>query len=561
MTLRDSVGHDDWPLRSWIMGAVGLVAGWLFVLLTSVESVPPWRQAAASLVLVSALSFIVTVELRRLRWSLLFAALCGAISAFVGWFTASYNFESDIFQWSFLSGLFAVLLAAPLFQTIRDEGAWRFPYARLHRHSWTDAVIGAASLAFTGAVFLLAWLIAELFHLIGVEVLQHLLENGLFNWMLGGFAFGAAFGLLREREELLATLQRLVMVVLSVLAPVLAIALLQFLASLPFTGLGRLWSSGLPTTPIMLLSGAGAILLTNAVIGNGKEDRSRNRLLRWSALGLVVTVLPLAVVAAISMSVRVQHYGWTPERMWGVVAVGIAIAYGLSGWWSVYRGGRDYDETLRPLQTAMAIGLCAIALFLALPIVDFGAISAKSQIERLKSHRIPPDDFDWKAMAFDFGPAGRRQLKGIVETGDPEQKLIAKAALNATSRYDVDIDQAGTAEQLDQNLRRIPQDFVLTPELRRAIVDTQTCRRDSKCLLLRLADDRLIIVEQSKEGSFNTETLLRQGRKWNREYMIVNVGDGDAHFRSDLTSAKVEVRTVQRRQLFIDGHSVGGVME
>jgi hypothetical protein len=56
-----------------------------------------------------------------------------------------------------------VLIAAPLFQTIRDEGGWRFPYARLHRHAWTDAVIGAASLAFTGITFLLAWLIAVLF--------------------------------------------------------------------------------------------------------------------------------------------------------------------------------------------------------------------------------------------------------------------------------------------------------------------------------------------------------------------------------------------------------------
>ena len=110
--------------------------------------------------MIATVSFVMTVEQRRWLWSLAFAAGWGAVVALVGWFTASYNSNPTIFEWPFLSGVFAVLLAAPLFQTVRDEGAWRFPYARLHSHAWTDAVIGAAALAFTGISFLLAWLIA-----------------------------------------------------------------------------------------------------------------------------------------------------------------------------------------------------------------------------------------------------------------------------------------------------------------------------------------------------------------------------------------------------------------
>ena len=139
---------------------------------------------------------------------------------------------------------------------------------------------------------------------------------------------GAALGLLRERDALVATLQKLVMVVLSVLAPVLAVALAAFLLSLPFTGLSGLWESDIPATPMLLLSGAGAILLVNAVIGNGKEERNLNRWLQYAALTLVVCVLPLAVLAAMSMGERISQYGWTPERIWGVVAVTIAIAWG-----------------------------------------------------------------------------------------------------------------------------------------------------------------------------------------------------------------------------------------
>ena len=128
--------------------------------------------------------------------------------ALVGWFTARYNQIPNIFEFPFLSGILAVLIAAPLFQTIRDEGAWRFPYARLHRHAWTDAVIGAASLAFTGVTFLLAWLIATLFDVIGIEAIKDLLQEEWFGWMLAGLAFGGAVGILRERDALVA-LQRM----------------------------------------------------------------------------------------------------------------------------------------------------------------------------------------------------------------------------------------------------------------------------------------------------------------------------------------------------------------
>ena len=55
--------------------------------------------------------------------------------------------------------------------------------------------------------------------------IKDLLQEEWFGWMLAGFAFGGAAGMLRERDSLVGTLQRLVMVVLAVLAPVFAAAL------------------------------------------------------------------------------------------------------------------------------------------------------------------------------------------------------------------------------------------------------------------------------------------------------------------------------------------------
>ena len=109
-----------------------------------------------------------------------------------------------------------------------------------------------------------------------------------------GFAFGSTVGLLRERDARVANLQLLAIVELAVLAPVLAAGLALFLRSLPHTGLVKLWASSLPTTSMMLSAAAFAVLLTNAVIGDGaRGEEPRTGLLLWrSALLLSLCVLP-----------------------------------------------------------------------------------------------------------------------------------------------------------------------------------------------------------------------------------------------------------------------------
>ena len=569
----------DWPLRPWIMAAICAVAGLIFDFLTDLDTSyarSAAEQAGATFVAIAAVSFVLTVEQRRWIWSLGFAIGWGAVVALVGWFTASYNQNPTIFEWPFLSGVFAVLLAAPLFQTIRDEGAWRFPYARLHSHAWTDAVIGAASIGFVGVTFLLAWLIAGLFDLIGIELIKDALQESWFGWMLAGFAFGAALGLLRERDALVGTLQRLVMVVLSVLAPVLAAALALFLVSLPFTGLDALWDSSLPATGLMLLAGAGAVLLANAVIGNGQEERGPSRLLRLSALVLVLVVLPLAIIAAVSIGVRIGQYGWTPERIWGVGAVAVAIAYGIAGWWSIVRGRERFDQSLRPLQTRLALGLCGLALLLALPIVDFGAISARSQVERLAARKMPAAEFDWQAMAFDFGPAGRRALTRIARGGPTEQRTLAAAALAIKNRYDIDAEVAktGAIANLHRYLRVIPEGATVPAKLREAIGSTRFCR-ENPCVLLIVDPHRALVAGHWQGDEAIQRQMLKQAANGS---WAVNADEasglhmprpatGEASTTQkvadspDLARAKVELRPVERRQLYIDGKPVGEPFE
>lgn len=572
-SVRHSSEDEAWPLRPWIWAAVCSLGMLAVNRLLDLDRDPEiWRQVVAVFVIVAALAFVVTAELRRLLWAVGFALGAGAVLAFVGWFTASYNKGGEIAEYPFLAGIFALLIAAPLFQTVRDEGSWRFPYVRLHSHVWTDAVIGAASLAFTGVSFLLAFLIAQLFDLIGIGLFKDLLDKGWFGTMLAGFAFGAALGLLRERDALVATLQKLVLVILSVLAPVLAFALVGFLLSLPFTGLAPLWDSGVPTTPVLLAAAAGAAGLVNAVIGDGKSDGSGNRILRWSALLLSLCILPLAVIAAISMGVRIEQYGQTPDRIWGLLAVVVATVYGVAYLAAVARSAKallDWDDHIRPANVRIALGLCALALFLALPTMDFGAMSARDQLARLKSGATKAAEFDWQAMAFDFGPKGRAELQRLSKTGSAHQRKGAKAALASSNRWD--IEELVKVEQADGAMRNFtyqPADRVLDEETRRTLISGDVCRRP--CRIIWLDEKRMVVVGVRYDDGPVQSGVYRLQKDLNAknggaDKMVWLREDAYAREVEDVKNlnpqSKVEIHAVPMNQVYVDGKPVGDVFK
>lgn len=569
--VRHSSEDEAWPLRPWIWAVLGALAGFTVNRLLDVDPDPSiGRQVAATFVIVATLGFLLTGELRRLLWAMLFALGAGAVLGFVGWFTASYNKGGEMAEYPFLAGIFALLIAAPLFQTVRDEGSWRFPYARLHGHVWTDAVIGAASIAFTGVAFLLALLISQLFGLIGVEFFTELLRKAWFGLSLAGFAFGAAMGLLRERDALVTTLQKLVLVIFSVLAPVLAFALVGFLVSLPFTGLAPLWDSGVPTTPVLLAAAAGSAGLINAVIGDGKAEGSQNRVLRWSALALSLTILPLAVIAAISMGVRIEQYGFTPDRIWGLLAVVVASVYGVAYLIAAVRSAKaplDWDDHIRPANVKIALGVCGLALFLALPVLDFGAVSARDQVARLKSGVTKAAEFDWQAMAFDFGPKGRAALTALATSGDAFQRQSAKAALASDNRWQVDdnvvVEQGSDWEK---NFTFVPAQRVLDKGGRQALLRANICRLP--CRIIWLDEKRLVAIGQTYKNDLVTAVLFEQviddgatsptaGKLiWQREDRYAEERPDVDQLRAD---SKVEIRDVPMQRAYVDGKPVGEV--
>jgi hypothetical protein len=569
MDRQGSLDHPAWPLRAALLAAGGAAFGLAVERLIGGMHSPTWtddpfRVAAAAFMVVSGTVFAFSLERLRWRWSAAFAAVAGLIAAFVVWWNGSPNGWGAGEGWQFFSGILAVAIAVPLFQSFRDTGRHRPDTEAVHGHVWTNAILWFAAWAFVGAVFLLTLLLSELFHLIGIDFLRDLLDDGWFTTMLACGAFGGAVGLLRDRDQVLGTLQRVGRAILSVLAPVLALGLAVFVLALPFTGLQPLWEQTQATTPILLTCILGAVILANATIGNAAVEEARSAALRWSAIALVLVMAPLALVAAISTGKRIGQYGFTPDRLWAAVFVLTSAAFALAYLHALVRGRAAWPEALRRANLGLAASLCLLALFLALPILSFSSISARDQLGRLEAGRVAPDGFDWAAMRFDFGPSGRRALERLAESSNLVVRQRAREALGARSRWAIASPEPHAPQPTRPPPIRVAVDggHALPPALADLVARTYQCH-DAPC--------RLVFVEPKRA------VVLRANCGSCEPYMFDARGDGTWIQRQpagqtrhtlaerhrpeselpDSANGRVEVRTVAKKQLFVDGKPVG----
>jgi hypothetical protein len=560
------VDHPAWPLRAVLLAALGAAFGLLFYWLGEGLDGPraednPLRVAAAAFVAVSGIVFAFSLERRRWPWSAGFAAAGGLVAGFVAGWNGSPDDWGAGEGWQFFSGILAVAIAVPLFQSIRDSRRHRPETAVVHAHIWTNLILWGAACAFVAATMLLTLLLAQLFNLIGIDFLSDLMEEGWFMWPLACGAFGGAVGLLRDRDQVLGTLQKVVRAVLSVLGPVLALGLALFVLALPFTGLQPLWDQTRATTPILLACILGAIFLANAVIGNAADEEARSRVLLYAALALALVMVPLAFVAALSTAKRIGQYGLTPDRLWACVFVLAAAAFALAYLLAVVRGRAGWPEALRRANVRLAAGLCLLALFLALPIVSFGAISTRDQLARLQSGKIAPDRFDWAAMRFDFGPSGRRAIERLAASPNLVIRQRAREALRASTRWAMGPqERIGPERTARAKLDLRADGGAAIPSTLADLIGRSGQCYDQVC--------RVVFIEPKRAA------LLRPQCGHCAIYLFDAQPDGtwvqrlprpvivtETRPMPDTARGRVEVRKVERQQLFVDGAPAGEAFE
>ncbi len=549
--------HSDWPLRPWVLAVLLGLAGLAIHCIDEwgSDSWVPWRAALSAAVAFGTLAFAFTLDRDRWQQPLAFAAIVALVMAGIAWRVASAgDHHADESFW-LAAGVVAIVLALPLFQAGFHRLRWRTPYRQTHFHVWTDAISAGGAAAFTGLSWLLLILLSTLFSAIEIDLLDDLVNEAWFGWTFSGAAFGAALGVLRNQLKIIGTLQSVVMLVFSIVAVPLALALVIFLLAVLASGIAVLWNATESPTPLLLSVAVASFVLVNAVVRNGDAEASENRILRWAALVLALAILPLALLAAISTGTRISEYGLSPERLWGVVAVAVAVAYGFAYFVAPIRGRMaGWMERVRRANMHFAAGIGVLALILALPLFDFGAISTRNQIARLEAGKVAVDEFDFDALRWDFGDAGREALAVLTRDDDAE---IARLAARAQARKNR-VYPGYRDRNRDQRLANLRFDFE-DPELREdviALIREEKWHCATACVVLDLgegdsAQRRIALVEN---GNVFWE-VLGDGEAAEPAKMIENPRP------QQKPDSRVEIREWSGRRVYIDGQPAGTPFE
>lgn len=558
--------YEDWPLRPWVLAALLGIAGLLVHFASDWEynELEPWRAALTAFVFFGPLALAFTLDRDRWKGPLAFALLVGAVMAGIAWrFAQAEEHYVDAGYW-FAAAVVSITLALPLFQAGFHKLRWRTPYEETHFHVWTDAIGAAGSLAFVGLSWTLLYLLAALLSAIEITFLEDLTKQRWFGWVFSGVAFGAALGVLRNQEKIIGRLQSVVMLVLSLIAIPFAAALVLFVLAVVVSGLEVLWFATRGPTPLLLSSAAASFVLVHSVVRNSDEDASDNRLLRWAALILAIGILPLSIIAAISTGTRIAAYGLTPERIWAVIAIAVAMTYGVALFAAPIRGRlKGWMDYARRANLRLAVGTCVIAFLLALPILDFGAISVRDQLSRLESGEVSVDEFDFTALRWDFGDAGRQALAQLEESDDPEIARIAAETQTQTSRPYRAYLPDDRATRMD-NIRLQFENEELEKRVFGYIRGAPWhCKDPCVVLLLGLDEEghhQVAIVESGRVMERTFDLAREPGEsEVSRGPVLGPAGRVDDVEQSE--DSTVEIREWTGRRIYVDGQPVGDPFE
>lgn len=327
----------------------------------------------------------------------------------------------------------ALFIAHHLIAPADAARRWFAPFPAYFDTAWKAGVQLALSVAFVGAFWLLLFLGAGLFRVIGLDFLEDLLRKDWFNIPITCLAFALAVHLTDVRDGLIRGVRTVALMLLGWLLPVMTVLAAGFLIALPFTGLGGLWETG-SATSLVLAAMAALIILINAVYQDGEPDSAPGAALRWAVRIAALILVPLAVLAFVGLGLRIGQHGLTPDR---IIAAACAVVGALHAAGYAFAAVRP-GPWMRPLERTNvigAIGTVVVILALFSPIADPARLSVADQMSRLERGAVSSDQFDYAFLRFDSGRAGEKALAKLAASKDAEVAKRAKAAQAADNRY------------------------------------------------------------------------------------------------------------------------------
>ncbi|MEG9427191.1 DUF4153 domain-containing protein [Citrobacter freundii] len=410
--------------------------GWLFFGM-------PATIAITSALLLTVVSF----KQRALwYWMALIFVMVLAMSAWLKWQVEDSDKwrQHEVFMFYGWRLLLMAMLALPWIQYSLRASRQQTRYAQFYTQLWLNTLTLLIVFISNGLFWLVLLLWSEMFKLVGIPFFSTLFfDTDWFGYVAFGLITALAVVLARTQSRLVTAVQKLLTFIATGLLPLVALLALMFILTLPFTGLEaisqRVSAAGLMSTLTLLL-----LLLMAIVREPQKEALPYPGALRY-LIKCALAVTPIyTLIAGWALWVRIQQYGWTPERLHGVLVVVVLLAWSVGYLVSILRRGHNPLE----IQGKVILGVSLLALgllvLLSSPVIDAWRISVNSHMGLYHSGKIKPDQVSLymldhsgkpgraalealqKDVAFNQDSKRRRDLNSLLQgSRDPVKELTA----------------------------------------------------------------------------------------------------------------------------------------
>ncbi len=385
---------------------------------------PYWLAPLGMVFLFVPLLLIQGAGTLRLRTLVLWLVGVTALLAGLGWYDiwrdwppAGQSFGNGEMTFGLVAFSFVGLFIGQSLVLAADaERRWIASYGAYFESATKLAVQFALSVAFVAVFWAVLWLGAVLFNLIKLDFLETLIQKDWFAIPATTLAIAAAMHVTDVRARLWTGIRTVALTLLSWLLPLMTLIAVGFTASLLFTGLAPLWATR--SAAGLLLSAAGVVVvLLNTAFQDGSPEHSRAWILRTAQFAAGLVLVPLVLLAAYAVGLRVAQYGWTAERVVTAATILIALCYtfGYAAAAVLSLAGGGWMRLVAPVNVATAFAVIAVLLALFTPLGDPARLAVESQVGRLKSGVVAAKAFDYAYLKSEGGRYGHDALVAIAK--------------------------------------------------------------------------------------------------------------------------------------------------
>lgn len=316
----------------------------------------------------------------------------------------------------------AVIAAPFIAALLRERGGWRH-YQLLFDTSWESVLRYVAGGLFTGLVWGLLYLSDTFLGLVGITIIDDLIDLDPVPWLISGVALGLGLSVFYELRDYISA--DLFVQLLRLLTPLVLGVVVIFILALPFRGLSGLLGGLSPAVTLAGVSLAGVVLVSAAVHG-GTAGEVQTPVMRLAARVLSGVIAVPAVLAVYAVAVRIGQYGLTPDRIAALVAALVVLGYGAS-YAVLALLGRDWMGRLRQANLALAGLVVLVSALWLTPLLNSERMSVASQLDRARAGGAVEELPLWE-MARDWGRAGTAGLAELraLESHPEHARLVAQ---------------------------------------------------------------------------------------------------------------------------------------